>query len=59
MINKMKERRKWNNKNNEGGRNYIDRLTKNYEEKQIKQELLIGIESVMNWKIGKPKQGLI
>ena len=35
---------------------YIDRLTMNYEKKQIKQELLIGIESVWNWKFGMPKK---
>ena len=35
MINKMKERRKWNNKNNEDRRK-IYRQIKNYEEKQIK-----------------------
>ena len=38
---------------------YRGRLTMNYEKKQIKQGLLIGIESVRNWKIGMPKEGLI
>ena len=52
MISKMKERRRWNNnKNSKKEGECIDRLTMNYGEKQIKQELPIGIvcEELEDW----------
>ena len=57
MINKMKERSGTTKTMKKEGK-YIDRLTINYEEKPIKQELLIGIKSVRNWKIEMPKEEL-
>ena len=58
MISKMKERRRWNNKNNEEGRKMYRQINNELRKKQIKQEQLIGRESVRNWKIGMPKEGL-
>ena len=58
MINKMKERRRRNNKNNEEGRRMYRQINNELRREQIKQERIMGIESVENWKIGMPKEGL-